>query len=309
MIFEGRAGGIEAAVVGAQAQGYNSHSTGIACLGTFTNLPLDAPAMESLARLIGWKLSLHGAPVLGQVTLESGGGASNRYPSGTPVTFERVSGHRDGDSTSCPGEALYAQLPALRSRASQFAVTVSAVTVRASTQRGTQPASVSGVLRFADGSSPGGATLGVEYMAAGSAWTQITTTNCAPDGAWSTSVTLPAERPGARGLRRRRRARAPGVRAGHGPGRAQHVADERQAARARPARASPISGTLAPSQARVVCLLERQVGSRWVRVQRKRINVRGGRFATKVRPTRAGLYRVSIIADGVTRRRTLRARR
>ena len=69
-----------------------------------------------------------------------------------------------------------------------------------------------------------------------------------------------------------------------------------------------ISGTLAPSQARVVCLLERQVGSRWVQVQRKRINVRGGRFATKVRPTRAGLYRVSIIADGVTRRRTLRAR-
>ena len=59
-----------------------------------------------------------------------------------------------------------------------------------------------------------------------------------------------------------------------------------------------ISGTLAPSQARVVCLLERQVGSRWVQVQRKRINVRGGRFATKVRPNTAGLYRVSIIADG-----------
>ena len=63
MIFEGRAGGIEAAVIGAQAQGWNSYSTGIACLGTFTNLPLDAPAMESLARLIGWKLSLHGVPV------------------------------------------------------------------------------------------------------------------------------------------------------------------------------------------------------------------------------------------------------
>ena len=192
VIYEGRAGGIEAPVVGAQAQGYNSNSTGIACLGTFTNLALDEPAMESLARLIGWKLSLHGAPVLGQVTLESGGGASNRYPSGTPVTFERVCGHRDGDRTSCPGEALYAQLPDLRTRASRYAVTVSAVTVRASSQRGTNPASISGVLRFADGSSPGGATLGVEYMAAGSAWTQITTTNCAPDGGWATSVTLPA---------------------------------------------------------------------------------------------------------------------
>jgi hypothetical protein len=58
-----------------------------------------------------------------------------------------------------------------------------------------------------------------------------------------------------------------------------------------------------------VCLLERQVGSRWATVQRKRINVRGGRFATKVRPTKPGLYRVSVIAAGVTRRRTLRARR
>ena len=59
----------------------------------------------------------------------------------------------------------------------------------------------------------------------------------------------------------------------------------------------------------MICVLERQAGSRWVRVQRKRIDVRGGRFATKVRPKRPGLYRVSVIADGVTRRRTLRALR
>ncbi len=32
-VFEGRAGGIDAPVIGAQAQGYNSVSTGIACLG------------------------------------------------------------------------------------------------------------------------------------------------------------------------------------------------------------------------------------------------------------------------------------
>ena len=30
-VFEGRAGGIDQAVIGAQAQGYNSVSTGIAC--------------------------------------------------------------------------------------------------------------------------------------------------------------------------------------------------------------------------------------------------------------------------------------
>ena len=36
-VFEGRAGGIDQAVIGAQAQGYNSVSTGIARIGTFTS--------------------------------------------------------------------------------------------------------------------------------------------------------------------------------------------------------------------------------------------------------------------------------
>ena len=138
VIFEGRAGGIDAAVIGAQAQGYNSQSTGIATLGTFTNLPLDEPAMEALAKLIGWKLSIHGIPTQGTVTLISGGGQTNRYPNGTPVLFERISAHRDSNETTCPGDALYAQLPDLRARAARYAVPISAITVRASSQRGTK---------------------------------------------------------------------------------------------------------------------------------------------------------------------------
>src|SRR5438094_6990998 len=51
VIFEGRAGGIEAAVIGAHAQGFNSLSTGIATLGTFTAVALDDAAMESVAKL------------------------------------------------------------------------------------------------------------------------------------------------------------------------------------------------------------------------------------------------------------------
>ncbi len=306
VVFEGRAGGVEAAVIGAQAQGWNSYSTGIACLGTFTNMPLDAPAMESLARLIGWKLSLHGVPVLGQVALTSGGGSSNRYSAGTQVFFERVSGHRDGCETSCPGESLYAQLPALRTRAAQFSHPVSAITVRAAAQKGARPTAVSGVLRFADGSSPAGATLGIEYMAGGSAWTQVTTTACGADGNWTTSTQLPASgqvRAVFAGDATRGRLESAPISVRVVPSMSL-TSDKRRA----PAGAAfAISGTLAPSQSPVVCLLERQVGSRWVTVQRKRINVRGGRFATKVRPKKAGLYRVSIIAVGVTRRRTLRA--
>jgi hypothetical protein len=306
VIFEGRAGGVEAAVVGAQAQGWNSVSTGIACLGTFTNIPLDAPAMEALARLIGWKLSLHGVPVQGQVTLESGGGESNRYPAGALIAFERVSGHRDGCETSCPGEQLYAQLPELRASAARFSHPVSAITVKAASQKGAKPTSVSGVLRFADGSSPAGAALGVEYMAAGSAWTWVTTIACGTDGQWATSVVLPASgqvRAVFGGDAARPRLESAPVAVKVVPSMSL-TSDKR---RAKAGTAFSVSGTLGPSQPRVQCLLERQVGNRWVTVQRKRINVRGGRFQTKVRPTKAGLYRVSIIADGVTRRRTLRA--
>jgi hypothetical protein len=55
--------------------------------------------------------------VEGEIAVVSAGGASNRYPSGRTVTQQRISGHRDGDKTSCPGSALYAQLPEIRRRA------------------------------------------------------------------------------------------------------------------------------------------------------------------------------------------------
>ena len=126
-IFEGRAGGIDQAVIGAQAQGYNAHSTGIANIGTFTDVGQTDAALNAMARLIAWKLPLHGAPVSGQVVIVSAGGETNRYKSGTPVTLQRISGHRDGDSTECPGNMLYAQLPDLRARTAQIAPAVTPV--------------------------------------------------------------------------------------------------------------------------------------------------------------------------------------
>ena len=56
-IFEGREGGIELAVVGAQAQGYNSVSTGVSCLGDYTSGPLTDEGLDAVAQLLAWKLS------------------------------------------------------------------------------------------------------------------------------------------------------------------------------------------------------------------------------------------------------------
>src|SRR4051794_1568616 len=308
-VFEGRAGGVEAAVVGAQAQGYNAQSTGIACLGTFSTVAQTEAGMDALARLIGWKLSLHGVPVAGQVTLTSAGGPSNRHPPGTPVTGDRVCGHRDGDSTSCPGDVLYGQLADLRTRAARYAGPVSGIVVRAaSRQHGTTPVNLNGNLHFADGSSPAGATLSVEYMAAGSAWTQIATATCAPDGGWATSAVLPSSgkvRAVFAGDSGRPRVESGAITVEVVP-RMDLVIDKR---RAHAGTAFAVSGTMSPAQPRVVCLLERQVRGRWRTVQRKRIAVRNGAYTTKVKPRTPGLYRVSIIATGVSRRRTFRATR
>ena len=81
-VFEGRAGGIDQAVIGAQAQGYNSQSTGVAVLGTFTAVPIPEAAMASITQLLGWKLTLHGVPCEGGLTIVSGGGSLNRYSVG-----------------------------------------------------------------------------------------------------------------------------------------------------------------------------------------------------------------------------------
>jgi len=103
-------------VIGAHAGGWNSQSTGVANIGSYVSTSLNTNAEDVLARLIAWKLSLHGVPLSGSVQLVSGGGSFNKYPYGTKVSLDRVSGHRDGCKTDCPGAALYRQLPDLRKR-------------------------------------------------------------------------------------------------------------------------------------------------------------------------------------------------
>ena len=113
-LYEGRAGGVHRAVVGAQAQGWNAQSTGISNLGDFSNSGQSSAALRAMDRLISWKLDNHDVPRGGTTVLTSAGGGTNRYRAGTRVRFNRISGHRDGNNTACPGSALYGQLPRLR---------------------------------------------------------------------------------------------------------------------------------------------------------------------------------------------------
>jgi hypothetical protein len=176
-IFEARAGGIHEPVVGAQAGGYNLVSTGVAVLGSFMSGPISAAAREALQRLLAWKLSLHGLPARGRVTVRvnPAGAVYSRFPANARVSLARVSGHRDGDSTDCPGEALYAELPAIRQRVLALAgrptrallalAPAQPLAVGSGQQPGPpvgEPRTLAGTLRRLDGTPVGGAPVAVQ---------------------------------------------------------------------------------------------------------------------------------------------------
>jgi len=115
-IFEARAGGIDDPVVGAHAGGYNIYSTGIAVLGTFSEVPVSFASRQALERLLAWKLSLHGVTAIGRVTVrvDPEGARYSRFPANAHVSLPHIAGHRDADTTDCPGDALYGELPSVR---------------------------------------------------------------------------------------------------------------------------------------------------------------------------------------------------
>jgi hypothetical protein len=196
-IFEGREGGIDQAVIGAQAQGYNGVSTGVANIGTFTGVAQTPAAVHAMAELLAWKLSLHGAPVQGRVSVLSRGGPTNRYPAGAPVTFERISGHRDADATECPGDALYAQLPEIRRLAAEIAPdlpgpapapgAVVSVAAADTTLDYPQPAQLAGRVASAAGAPIPGATVSIQ-IASGAGFVTLSRVLSRDDGTWSAQL-------------------------------------------------------------------------------------------------------------------------
>ncbi|CAL9621845.1 hypothetical protein SUDANB130_05864 [Streptomyces sp. enrichment culture] len=117
-VFEGRKGGIDRPVLGAHTYGFNRESAGIAVLGTHITGAASDAALAAVARVTAWKLGQYGADPAGTVKLTAGATQTNyfgtAFTAGEQYTFHRVSGHRDGFNTQCPGNALYAQLPTVR---------------------------------------------------------------------------------------------------------------------------------------------------------------------------------------------------
>ncbi|WP_160573957.1 N-acetylmuramoyl-L-alanine amidase [Actinomadura physcomitrii] len=137
-VYEGRGGGADRPVHGAHTYGFNTDTTGIAVLGTYTKAnetpagvaPTQA-ALNGVAKVAAWKLGLTGVDPAGKTTLTSMApdGTGGKYPYGKKVSFYTISGHRDGFATACPGAQLYAMLGAIRTAAKKLTTPAVAVTL------------------------------------------------------------------------------------------------------------------------------------------------------------------------------------
>jgi hypothetical protein len=101
-VFEGRYGGVTQAVIGAHALGFNTGTTGVALLGTFDDTAVPSAMYNGLRALLAWKLSIHGVNPAATIVFNG-------------KTLSTISGHRDVNSTECPGAMPYGLLPQLRS--------------------------------------------------------------------------------------------------------------------------------------------------------------------------------------------------
>jgi hypothetical protein len=292
-VFEGRAGGVEAPVVGAQAGGFNVFSTGVAAIGTYSSVRFPAAGINSLAELLAWKLSTLGIPADGTVTVPSNGGPFTQFRKGTPVTLNHIAGHRDADSTSCPGSALYSQLPALRARVAQLEGPVSQLQLGSPFPKQVfpQPTPVSGVLRPAPGAAvPAGATVQIrDQLSRGGR--VLATLPVAPDGTFSGSLpltrsdVLQATFAGAGGLPHLVSdvvftSLAPSVTLQSSAGSVPRDATV------------TLSGAVNPPPRTRVALVEEELrGTRYRHVRTLRLKTRGGAFSVTVGLARAGTFR------------------
>lgn len=119
-VFEGRGGGTANPIVGSHAGGFNRNTWGVSMIGTFDHAPPPPIQLETVGRLLGWRLGLDHTDPRGVAQLASAGGSYTHFPRGASLTLPAIVGHRDLDDTECPGDNGYASLGEIREIAARF---------------------------------------------------------------------------------------------------------------------------------------------------------------------------------------------
>lgn len=105
-VYEGHRDSATAFPIGAHAGPGNWNTIGVSFMGNTDQLTwIDPAVVENMGKIIAWKLTWSGTPVDGWTSYE-----------GIPQV-ERIAGHRQVMSTSCPGAALWSQMDNIRAAA------------------------------------------------------------------------------------------------------------------------------------------------------------------------------------------------
>jgi hypothetical protein len=280
-VWEGRAGGIDSPVQGAHAGGYNGESTGVAVLGDFMNVVPSPAALAALERFLAWKLSLHGVPTHGRVTVVVNPSDAYYTPfaPGAHVSLPRIAGHRDGDQTDCPGNAFYARLPSIRPRVTALAGSAARLTLGVPGSGGIAGTAItaSGQMQMLGSSQPvAAASIEVERLLRGRRLT-LTTATTGSDGSWNAEIS-PSSNELVRALHRT-----------HPAAVSDWIALEvapRITLAVEPGRPVRITGTVFPGKGQVTVELRR----RGKAIEHERLAVSDGQFAGTIRAPRPGRY-------------------
>jgi hypothetical protein len=296
-IWEAREGGIDLPVIGAQAGGYNTQSTGAAILGDFMTAMPSAAALRALEHLLAWKLSLHGIPASGDVRVEVDPSAAFYTPfrPGQIVTLPRVAGHRQACTTDCPGNALFAHMGRVRhgvarlagprpasltlavTGGSGFAATYLALGGGAAAAGDTQ--TLAGRLLDSDDAPLVGATVELQQILSGGATRTLQRLTTDADGNFACRLALSTST-----LVRALHRQAPAVAS---PLLAIKISPVVTVA-LRSSSPLTIIGTVTPPQREVTVELYRQGARRPLR--RRRAQIRDGAFAVRLGRPRPGSY-------------------
>jgi hypothetical protein len=106
-LYEGRGGGNN--VIGAHFCGTNGNTMGTCMLGTYTSVNVTDTARATLVKVLGWKCCNSNINPTAQSLHTSSG-----------LNLFNISGHRDGCSTECPGNQVYATLPQIRTEVQSY---------------------------------------------------------------------------------------------------------------------------------------------------------------------------------------------
>lgn len=179
------------AVAGAHVSGYNSGSVGISVMGNFSEVQPPPAVRKALAHLLAWEADRHDLKPRGEHTYRNPEtGASRR--------LKYIAGHRDAGYTECPGNFLYAALPAIRKDTAAVmgeGKATSVMTADAEPRRVTygDSTTVAGTLALSDGTPLTLQSVVLYTNEGGRGWTVAGTTTTGADGTFQFSLAPQAD--------------------------------------------------------------------------------------------------------------------